>query len=808
MKKNNIGIIVFIIIFLITFFAPAISTSIEEGESLSPNDYCRITDMDYKAVVVDEPGCEGKIVVTERITFDVHAASEDNPFWELWRDLCEDWIDGVRVHYKVNSVKQVLPDGTKVLWEESPKLYWDDSDYESWNTTYGPGKWYHSEGPYNEYTEDYECVFFYVDGLYREKVTFEIEYEMYNAALRYGDCSDLYIAMYSGDTTKYLQSLNAEILIPNKDMPQKGNYKVTTYGTNAGSFPVEESATKNEGYYTFSFNLSEEELQFKKYNEYIEFDLVSFGEDKHIFAEHASENYYSNEPALEEILEEQEYYANAPERYRQLKIKIFTGCAIVAGFVLLIVFLKIRKLKSRYPNSGKGKTNDTFRDIPSDLDPKFAKELVFCKDKKKPDDSGVYSSLLLSLARKKYIDLHELSYSDVMIIVNEPRTYQPTPPVQEVEIINNINNKEENGGYDSNGIYHSYNVSNNENNDGDNNERRAYESPSDSLGRRYESFGTSYDDGDTVRPSGSRTYESFDTLYTRPSYKPTYDTQPTNDEPAFNRQEEYNESQYGTEYNDASTVFESLEPLTICEKHYLNLIKRHAKDGSIRMSTLQSRVSVDYDNTRDFSKNIEKSTVDTGINYGYIQRANWLAPQKELKGFAKTAFTFGVIFGLINLFIMNTQIGIAFGGFILLSIVCLIAGFYLKSQSHKYALLTDFGENEYKKWRGLYNFLKSDTLINERTVVELPLWEKYLVYATAFGISEKVIKAIQIRCPEFSTADSIINSNYCRSGRIRSSGRHFHSSVRSGSHGGYHGGGGSFGYGGGGRGGGGGGGGH
>ena len=30
--------------------------------------------------------------------------------------------------------------------------------------------------------------------------------------------------------------------------------------------------------------------------------------------------------------------------------------------------------------------------------------------------------------------------------------------------------------------------------------------------------------------------------------------------------------------------------------------------------------------------------------------------------------------------------------------------------------------------------------MHEKEVIELPIWEKYLVYATAFGISEKVIK--------------------------------------------------------------------
>ena len=117
------------------------------------------------------------------MTFDIHAASENNLFWELWRDLPEDYVDGVKVDYKVNSVKQIYPDGREVVYEESPKLYWDDYDYVSYNPNSGPGKWYHSEGPYDEDLEQYECVFFYVDGLYREEVVFEIEYEMYNLSL-------------------------------------------------------------------------------------------------------------------------------------------------------------------------------------------------------------------------------------------------------------------------------------------------------------------------------------------------------------------------------------------------------------------------------------------------------------------------------------------------------------------------------------------------------------------------------------------------------------------------------------------------
>ena len=97
--------------------------------------------------------------------------------------------------------------------------------------------------------------------------------------------------------------------------------------------------------------------------------------------------------------------------------------------------------------------------------------------------------------------------------------------------------------------------------------------------------------------------------------------------------------------------------------------------------------------------------------------------------------------------------------------------------------------------------------MKERTVVELPLWEQYLVYATAFGISEKVIAALKIRCPDINLSPMLRNPYYT-SRSFRYYGRSFRHVTRSASHtfssGGYGGFSGHGGYGGGGRGGGGG----
>ncbi len=663
-----------------------------EFEFTNPYDYARITDVEYKAVVVDEPGQKGKVIITERLTFDIHAASKNNLFWELWRELPEQYVDGVKVDYKVNSVKQIYPDGRVYVYEESPKLYWNDSDYVKENTKYGPGKWFHSEGPYNPDQRRYECVLFYVDGLYREEVVYEIEYEMYNAGLRYGDCSELYLSMYSGDTIKYLDSYKAQILVPNDDMPAKGNYLVQTYGTSKNDFPYKESADANPGYHTFSFELDKWDLRFNPYNEYIEFVLLSYGEDAFSFTEHASVNDYYYDDSLDYIHRDMNEYKMRPVLFFFLKAIIAFALTALGLWFVIYALITDRRLRKKYKFFTPETDYKYFRDIPSDLDPVVASRFVFCKKKSKKDiAASSYAAILLSLARKKYILLRELSNDDIEI-------YIPNRP------------------------------------------------------------------------------------------GPNKETQLT-----------------------------TLEPLSHCESLYYNLLLRHASTDTISMRSFRNRVSTDYNATNTFAQNMNLAFSKVAFRLNYIQKASYTQPQNGLKTARTVLFTIGALsITLVNLISSLTRLDMAFGAYTLFGILCFIAGIIINTKIPKYILLTQLGENEYAKWRGLYNFLNSDTLLSDSTVIALPVWEKYLVYATAFGISSKVIKAIELKCKEIATESPILSNSFYHSRSFHISSGHFHSSVRSGSYsggsfGGSYGGGGGYGgggYGGGGRGGGGGGGGH
>lgn len=66
----------------------------------------------------------------------------------------------------------------------------------------------------------------------------------------------------------------------------------------------------------------------------------------------------------------------------------------------------------------------------------------------------------------------------------------------------------------------------------------------------------------------------------------------------------------------------------------------------------------------------------------------------------------------------------------------------------KIAVLTQAGSDEKEQWKGLAKYMKEFSLLREKEVPQLVIWEKYLVYATAFGIADKVVEQMKANYPE------------------------------------------------------------
>ena len=97
-------------------------------------------------------------------------------------------------------------------------------------------------------------------------------------------------------------------------------------------------------------------------------------------------------------------------------------------------------------------------------------------------------------------------------------------------------------------------------------------------------------------------------------------------------------------------------------------------------------------------------------------------------------------------------------------IVCaipfLLCTIYTSKLYNKYNTLTQKGTDEKEAWNGLKNFMDDFSMLDKREIPELVLWEKYLIYATAFGISDKVLKDLKIVYHELNDPNFMYSNNY------------------------------------------------
>lgn len=93
-------------------------------------------------------------------------------------------------------------------------------------------------------------------------------------------------------------------------------------------------------------------------------------------------------------------------------------------------------------------------------------------------------------------------------------------------------------------------------------------------------------------------------------------------------------------------------------------------------------------------------------------------------------------------------------------IAILILSIVLMTVLYKNKKRTKEGTFEYKKWKAIKNFLNDFGSFQDKEVPEVELWEKYLVFATLFGCSKKVLKVMKIEEIENPNMPSDIYYNF------------------------------------------------
>ncbi len=110
------------------------------------------------------------------------------------------------------------------------------------------------------------------------------------------------------------------------------------------------------------------------------------------------------------------------------------------------------------------------------------------------------------------------------------------------------------------------------------------------------------------------------------------------------------------------------------------------------------------------------------------------------------------------------NVGVLYQLFYILIVLCSAASLiYVISFTKR----TKKGNEYYRRWNGLKNFLNDFGKFEARDLPHIELWEKYLVYAVVFGVAKKLSKTMEIKFKEmpkdnYTASDYIFDTYYWR----------------------------------------------
>lgn len=191
-----------------------------------------------------------------------------------------------------------------------------------------------------------------------------------------------------------------------------------------------------------------------------------------------------------------------------------------------------------------------------------------------------------------------------------------------------------------------------------------------------------------------------------------------------------------------------LEDIPEDEKIFAKILLDATNDNnSITVKELQKYIK--RMKTEDITKlpeNLYKVIIDKFEKIGIINKKELDKYNKQTGAFA--IYFIGLVFCVMLLiFSINVNLYMLIGA-IPLVITILINLVLISIQMKRTNVYTQKGINEKEKWKGLKKYMEEFSLLKEKEVPEIILWEKFLVYATVFGISDKVLKQLKIVYPD------------------------------------------------------------
>lgn len=183
------------------------------------------------------------------------------------------------------------------------------------------------------------------------------------------------------------------------------------------------------------------------------------------------------------------------------------------------------------------------------------------------------------------------------------------------------------------------------------------------------------------------------------------------------------------------------------EKYIMEFVKKAAKGGNtLTLKELENYIK----NHPSSTQKLLETSYDKINNQLISEQIIDKDIQKEYKKYkeSQTGYIVAIIFLLCFTLI----------AFIIPIIIFTIDAVLCGKIAKKLNVLTQKGVDQKEQWKGLKKYMEDFSMLDRREVPELVIWEKYLVFATAFGIADKVIKQLKIVYPNLDEMTSGIST--------------------------------------------------
>ena len=148
-----------------------------------------------------------------------------------------------------------------------------------------------------------------------------------------------------------------------------------------------------------------------------------------------------------------------------------------------------------------------------------------------------------------------------------------------------------------------------------------------------------------------------------------------------------------------------------------------------------------------FKNNVDLRTKEELISLGIHDKEQ----EKIYNKYASSTSLFITIlfFTIFITAIMISEVNtIVIGASAIVIISTIISMILVGKAKKKVNIYTQKGVDEREKWKGLIKYMEDFSMLDEKEVPDIVLWEHFLVYATAFGIAEKVLKQLKVVYPD------------------------------------------------------------